>query len=52
MRLQGLDAFETKTDDGTTIAGRHSMPSPHTFGDIGNRVTFQDDVTFSAPVKP
>ncbi|HXH38398.1 MAG TPA: hypothetical protein VNN08_07200 [Thermoanaerobaculia bacterium] len=52
MRLQGLDTFETKTDDGKTIAGRHSMPSPHKFSDIGNGVTFQDDVIFSAPVAP
>lgn len=50
MRLQGLDAFETKTDDGKTIAGRHFMASPHKFSDMGNGVTFQDDVTFSAPV--
>jgi hypothetical protein len=52
MRLMGLDTFETKTDDGKTIAGRHSMASPHKFGDIGKGVTFQDDVTFSAPVAP
>jgi hypothetical protein len=52
MRLIGLDTFETKTDDGKTIAGRHSMSSPHKFSDIGNGVTFQDDVTFSAPVAP
>lgn len=50
MRLQGLDEFETKTDDGKTIAGRHFMSSPHKFSDMGNGVTFQDDVTFSAPV--
>jgi hypothetical protein len=50
MRLQGLDTFETKTDDGKSIAGRHFMASPHKFGDMGNGVTFQDDVTFSAPV--
>lgn len=50
MRLQGLDTFETKTDDGKTIAGRHFMASPNKFGDMGNGVTFQDDVTFSAPV--
>ena len=50
MRLQGLAEFETKTDDGKTIAGRHWMPRPDHFGDIGNGVTFQDDVTFSAPV--
>lgn len=50
MRLGGDDQFETKTDDGKTIAGRHSMPSPHNFRDMGNGVVFQDDVTFSAPV--
>ncbi len=50
MELQGLDTFETKADDGKTIAGRHFMASPHKFGDIGKGVTFQDDVTFSAPV--
>jgi hypothetical protein len=50
MRLQGTDTFETKTDDGKTIAGRHWMASPINFGDIGNGVTFQDDVTFTAPV--
>ena len=50
MRLIGLDEFETKTDDGKTIAGRHFMASPHKFSDIGNGVTFQDDVTFSAPL--
>ncbi|HSY50879.1 MAG TPA: hypothetical protein VLC46_18895 [Thermoanaerobaculia bacterium] len=53
MRLTGLDTFATKTDDGKTIAGRHSMASPHKFSaDMGNGVTFQDDVTFSAPVEP
>lgn len=52
MRLQGLDKFETKIDDGKTIAGRHSMPSPHTFSDVGKGITFQDDVTFSVPVAP
>src|SRR5436190_23775762 len=31
MRLGGLDEFETATDDGTTISGRHFMPSPHHF---------------------
>jgi len=50
MRLSGTDEFETKTDDGKTIAGRHFMASPHKFSDMGNGVTFQDDVTFSAPV--
>jgi hypothetical protein len=50
MRLTGDDRFETKTDDGKTIAGRHSMASPHNFRDMGNGVVFQDDVTFSAPV--
>lgn len=52
MRLQGLDTFETKIDDGKIIAGRHLMRSPYTFSDIGNGVKFQDDVTFSAPVAP
>ena len=52
MRLTGLAVFETKTDDGKTIAGRHFMASPFNFGDMGNGVTFQDDVTFSAPVAP
>jgi hypothetical protein len=50
MRLSGLDTFETKTDDGKTIAGHHFMDSPHKFSDIGNNVTFQDDVTFTAVV--
>ena len=50
MRLIGTDEFETKTDDGKTIAGRHSMSSPHKFSDIGNGVVFQDDVTFSASI--
>jgi hypothetical protein len=50
MRLSGLDTFETKTDDGKVIAGRHFMESPHKFGDIGNNVTFQDDVTFTVPI--
>ncbi len=50
MRLTGDDRFETKTDDGRTIAGHHSMPSPHNFRDMGNGVVFQDDVTFSVPV--
>jgi hypothetical protein len=52
MRLSGLVVFETKMDNGKTIAGRHFMASPHSFGDAANRVTFQDDVTFSAPVAP
>jgi hypothetical protein len=52
MRLSGLAVFETKTDDGKTIAGRHFMASPHNFGGMADRVTFQDDVTFSAPVAP
>ena len=52
MRLQGLDTFETKTDDGKTIAGHYFMSSAHKFSDMGNGVTFQDDVTFSAPVSP
>jgi hypothetical protein len=50
IRLIGYDTFEMKTDDGKTIAGRHFMASPNNFGDMGNGVTFQDDVTFSAPV--
>ena len=50
MRLAGLDDFETKTDDKKTIAGRHFMASPHKFSDVGKGVTFQDDVTFSAPI--
>jgi hypothetical protein len=50
MRLSGLDTFETKTDDGKVIAGHHFMESPHKFSDIGNNVTFQDDVTFTAPI--
>jgi hypothetical protein len=50
MRLSGLDTFETKTDDGKTIAGHHFMESPHKFSDIGNNVTFQDDVTFTAAI--
>jgi hypothetical protein len=52
MRLQGPGTFETKTDDGKTIAGRHFIAPPYKFGDIGKGVTFQDDVTFSAPVAP
>jgi hypothetical protein len=28
MRSSGLDTFETKTDDGKTIAGHHFMESP------------------------
>ena len=50
IRLIGDDTFEMKTDDGKTIAGRHSMASPHKFSDTGKGVTFQDDVTFSAPL--
>lgn len=50
IRLIGYDTFEMKTDDGKTIAGRHSMASPHKFSDTGKGVTFQDDVTFSAPL--
>jgi len=50
MRLQGLDTFETKTDDGKTIAGHYFMDAPHKFSDIGNNVTFRHDVVFSAPV--
>jgi len=50
IRLIDYDTFEMKTDDGKTIAGRHSMASPHKFSDTGKGVTFQDDVTFSAPL--
>jgi hypothetical protein len=50
IRLIGDDTFEMKTDDGKTIAGRHSMASPHKFSNTGKGVTFQDDVTFSAPL--
>jgi hypothetical protein len=50
MRLQGQQEFETRVDERTTIAGRHFMPSSFTFSDIGNNVTFQDDVTFSATI--
>ncbi len=50
MRLSGLDTFETKTDDGKVIAGCHFLESPHKFSDIGNNVTFQDDMTFTAAI--
>ena len=51
MRLQGQQEFETRIDDGTTIAGRHFIPLSFNFSDIGNNVTFQDDVTFTATVR-